>query len=157
MEINFTLIGQLITFAVLVFFTMKYVWPPILKAMQEREKTIADGLAAAEKGQRDLELARHKSKEIIQEAKLEGSRIIDQANKRATNIIAEGKQTAKQEVDRMLAAAKEDISQMTQQAKRELQNHISELAISMAEKVLQRGIDADTHRKLLDKMVAEIE
>lgn len=156
MQINFTLIGQLITFAVLVLFTMKYVWPPITKAMQEREKRIADGLAAGEKGQRDLELAKHKSVEIIQEAKLEASKIIDQANKRALRIIEEGKENARQEGERLLLAAKDDIDQLINQAKRELQNQAGELAITMAEKIMQRDFDDKTHRKLLDQLVAEI-
>lgn len=153
---NSTFIGQMLTFAVFVWFTMKYVWPHIIKAMREREKRIADGLAAAEKGQRDLELAQHKSVEIIQEAKLEASRLIDQANKRSARIIEDAKETARQEGERLIASAKADIEQQTLQAKRELQNQISDLAISMAEKIIQQDIDPKTHKKLLDQMVAEI-
>lgn len=156
MDINITLLGQTLTFAVFVWFTMKYVWPPIIKAMREREKRIADGLAAAEKAQRDLELARHKSLEILQEAKLEASRLIDQANKRAMRIIEDGKESARQESERILLAGKADVEQQMIQAKRELQAQISDLAIAMAEKIIQEDIDPKIHKKLLDQMVAEI-
>lgn len=156
MNINFTLIGQMITFAVFVWFTMKYVWPPITKAMQEREKKIADGLAAGEKGQRDLELARHKSIVIIQEAKSEAARIVDQANKRAQRIVEDGKENARQEGDRLLQAARADIDQLMVKTKRDLQNQISGLAVTMAEKIIQRDIDTSTHRKFLDQLVTEI-
>lgn len=156
MEINFTLIGQLITFAVLVIFTMKYVWPPITKAMQVREKRIADGLAAAERGHKDLELARQQAITQLQEAKQEASRIIDSANKRATSIIEESKDTARTEGARIIQTARGEIEQMVNKAKGELQSQVSELAIAMAEKILQRDIDATTHRKLLDQFVAEI-
>lgn len=156
MEINFTIIGQLITFAVLVFFTMKYVWPPITQAMHEREKKIADGLAAAEKGQRDLELAEHKSVEIIQAAKIEAAHIVEQANKRAQRIIEEEKENARKEGERLIHSAQDEIEQMINQAKRDLQNQTAELAISMAQKIMQRDIDANTQRKLLDQIAAEI-
>lgn len=156
MDINVTLFGQMITFAVFVWFTMKYVWPPITKAMQEREKKIADGLAAGEKGQRDLELARHKSIEIIQEAKTEAARIIDQANKRAQRIVEEGKVNARLEGDRLLQAARADIDQLMVKTKRDLQHQVSGLAIIMAEKIIQRDIDTNTHRELLEQIVTEI-
>ena len=157
MDINITLLGQLITFAVFVWFTMKYVWPPIMKAMQEREQKIADGLAAAEKASRDLELAQHRSVEIIQEAKLEASRILDAANKRALRIVEDSKEAARVEGERLLQAAKTEIDQHVNQVKRDLQNQVTDLAISMAEKIVQRDIDAATHRKLLDQLVAEIQ
>lgn len=156
MQINLTLIGQLITFSVFIWFTMKYVWPPIKKAMDEREKRIADGLAAADQSQRDLELAKHRSVEILQEAKLEASRIVDQANKRAVRIVEESKETARQEGERILQATQAEIAQQIAQAKRDLHNQVSELALSMAEKIVQRDIDANAHRKLLEQMVAEI-
>lgn len=156
MDINFTLVGQFITFAVFVWFTMKYVWPPIIKAMREREKRIADGLAAADRGQRDLELAKHKSIELIQEAKLEASRIIDQANKRGLRIVEESKENARVEGERMIAAAKMEMEQQMNQAKRDLQHQVSALAVEMAEKIIQRDIDANVHRKLLDQLVAEM-
>lgn len=156
MDINITLIGQLITFALLVWFTMRYVWPPIIKAMQERQKRIADGLAAGERGERDLELARQKSVEILHEAKQQASQLMDNANKRAAVLVDEGKETARQEAERIIKTAKDEITQLVNQAKRDLQNQASDLAIAMAEKIVQRDIDANTHRKLIDQMVAEI-
>lgn len=156
MSINLTLLGQMLTFAIFVAFTMKYVWPPITKAMQEREKRIADGLAAADRGQRDLELAQHKSVEILQEAKVRASHIIDQANKRAQHIVEEAKEQARQEGQRLLAHAQSEITQQVNQAKRELQTQVSELALKMAEKIVQRDIDARTHQQLLNNLVTEI-
>lgn len=156
MNLNATLLGQMITFAVFIWFTMKYVWPHITKAMDEREKKIADGLAAADKAQRDLELAKHKSVEILQEAKIKAGQIIDQANKRSTHIVEEAKEMAREEGKRLVAAAHLDIDQERQQAKVELQHEASLLALSIAEKIIQREIDGKTHQQLLSKMVEEI-
>lgn len=156
MQINFTLIGQLITFAVLVIFTMKYVWPPIIKAIEEREKKIAQGLAAGEKGEKDLQAAREKSVVIIQEAKEEAARIVDAASKRATKLMEETKETARQEGATIIKNAKDEIERMLNDAKRDLQNQVSNLAISMAEKIVQRDIDATTHQELIKQFVEEI-
>lgn len=157
MDINLTLIGQMITFALFVWFTMKYVWPPITKAMQEREKKIADGLAAADKGQRDLELAMHKSLEILEEAKINASRIIDQANKRAAHIVEEAKEQAREEGKKIIERARDEVEQQVNEAKRQLQNQVAELAITMAEKIIQRDIDPKTHQQLLTQSTAEIQ
>src|SRR5882672_9963457 len=105
MNINATLIGQMITFAVFVIFTMKFVWPPITKALQDREKKIADGLAAAEKGERSLDLATHKAKEIIQEAKVNANQLVEQAHARAAQLVEEAKEIARQESDRIVTHA----------------------------------------------------
>lgn len=153
MDINMTLVGQMITFVIFIWFTMKYVWPAITKAMDEREKKIADGLAAAEKGQRDLELAKHKSVEILQEAKLEASRIIDVANQRSLRIVEEAKEHARNEGKRIIAHAEEDISQQKTAAKRELQNNAINLAVQMAEKLLQRDVDKASHEKILQNLI----
>ena len=156
MDINATLIGQMITFIVFIAFTMKFVWPAITKAMDDREKTIADGLAAAEKGQRDLELAQHKSIEIIQEAKLEATRLIDQANKRANRIVGESKDDARIEGDRILERAQEEVEQLMIKTKAQLKDQTASIALDMAEKIIEHDIDQKTHQKLLDKMLAEI-
>jgi F-type H+-transporting ATPase subunit b len=157
MDINFTLIGQILTFVVFIWFTLKYVWPPITKAMQEREQHIADGLAAADKGQRDLELATHKSVEILQEAKINAARIVDQANKRGSRIIEESKESARQESQRLIDQAYAEIEQHVNQVKRDLQKQAADLALIMAEKIVQRDIDANTHKQLLAGLVTEIE
>ncbi|MGB6975974.1 MAG: F0F1 ATP synthase subunit B [Gammaproteobacteria bacterium] len=155
MDINLTLLGQMLTFVVFVWFTMKFVWPPIMKTMREREKKIADGLAAGERGERDLELARHKSIEIIQDAKIEAGRILDQANQRGDSIAAEAKEQGQAERHRLIAHAQQEIELQANQTKRELQQQVADLALSMAEKIVQRDIDQNVHRKWLTKAIAE--
>lgn len=156
MEINATLIGQLITFAILVWFTMKYVWPPITKAMVEREKKIAAGLEAAVRSQRELENAEHKALSIIHDAKREASTIIDQAHKRSTQLVEEAKEVAKQEGMRLVERAKSDISREVTQAKEVLRKQLATLAVAGAEKILQRNLDASAQVGLLDELTAEI-
>lgn len=156
MNLNLTLIGQMITFAVFVIFTMKYVWPPITKAMQDREKKIADGLAAGEKGELNLRLATNKSVEILQDAKADAAQIIAQAHSRADHIVEEAKQLAKKEGERLIAHAESEIQQNFNEAHRQLQKQIANLALDMAEKIVQRDIDPAAHKQLLDKMVTEI-
>jgi F-type H+-transporting ATPase subunit b len=156
MDLNATLLGQMITFAVFVIFTMKYVWPPITKAMQEREKKIADGLAAGQKGEHDLQVARDKAADIVYEAKATAEQIISQARSRVDHIMEEGKQAAKKESERLIAHAYAEIEQQVTATKRQLQNQISVLALGMAEKIVQHDIDPAAHQKLLDKMVAEL-
>lgn len=156
MEINATLIGQLITFAILVWFTMKYVWPPITKAMSEREKKIAAGLEAATRSQRELENAEHKALSIINDAKRDASAIIDQAHKRSAQVVEEAKETAKQEGNRLIEHAKNEIAREVTQAKEVLRKQLATLAIAGAEKILQRNLDASAQTGLLDQLVAEI-
>lgn len=153
MDLNVTLIGQMITFAVFIWFTMKFIWPHITKAMHDREKKIADGLAAAEKGKRDLELAQHKSVEILQETKLKASQIVDVANKRGVHIVEEAKEAARKESKRLIAGAQIEIEQQTQQVKDELRTQAGNLAVKMAGKIVAREIDPKAHQTLLDKMV----
>lgn len=155
MDVNLTLIGQMITFAVFVWFTMKFVWPPLTKAMQEREKKIADGLAAAERGQHDLQLAQHKAVALLSEAKQSAAGIIDQANKRAEHIAQEALDNAKQEAQRLIERTQAELEQQFGKAKRELQSQVANLALEMAEKIVQRDIDAKTHQQLLDSLVTE--
>jgi F-type H+-transporting ATPase subunit b len=156
MDINATLLGQLITFAVFVWFTMKYVWPPITKAMQEREKKIADGLNAAERGHRELELAQHKATEQLRDAKNHAAEILDQAHKRANQIVEEAKERAREEGERLLTIARGDIEQEMQSARQQLRNEVAKLVITGAEKILAQQIDSKLQHALVEKLIAEV-
>jgi len=156
MDVNATLIGQLITFAVLVWFTMKYVWPPITKAMHEREKTIASGLEAAERSKRELELAEHKALSILREAKDQASTIVDNAHKRSVQIVEDAKESARQENKRIVEQANEEIVREVSRTKETLRKQLATLAIAGAEKIIQRNLDESTNSALLDEFVAEI-
>jgi F-type H+-transporting ATPase subunit b len=156
MEINATLLGQLITFLLLVGFTMKYVWPPITKAMHDREKKIAAGLEASERSKRELELAEHKATAIVREAKQEASQIIDQAHKRSVQLVDEAKENARQEGKRILEHSQEEFAREVSQTKEMLRKQLAGLAIAGAEKIISRNLDATTNAALLDEFVAEI-
>lgn len=156
MNINFTLIAQAIAFAVLIWFTVKFVWPPLLKAIEARQKEIADGLAAAADGRSTLEVAAKKSEVTLTEAKQKASEIIAQAEKRGTQIIEEAKGNAKVEGDRIIAGAKAEIDQEVNRAKEGLRAQVSTLAIAGAEKILRKEIDANAHSELLAKLAAEL-
>ena len=156
MNINFTLIAQAIAFAVLIWFTVKFVWPPLLKAIEARQKEIADGLAAAADGRNALEVAAKKSEVTLAEAKQKASEIIAQAEKRGTQIIEEAKGNAKVEGDRIIAGAKAEIEQEVNRAKEGLRAQVSTLAIAGAEKILRKEIDAKAHSELLAKLAAEL-
>lgn len=156
MNINATLLGQAITFAILIWFTMKFVWPPLMAAMAERAKTIADGLAAAERGKHDLELAEKRAAEILRLGKEKASEIIAASEKRASEIVEEAKANAKTEGDRILVAAKADIDQEVFRAREQLRTQVTAVALAGAGKILGREIDAKAHNDLLDKLVAEI-
>ena len=156
MNINATLLGQAITFAILIWFTMKFVWPPLMAAMAERAKTIADGLAAAERGKHDLELAEKRAAEILRQGKEKASEIIAASEKRASEIIEEAKANANSERDRILVGAKADLDQEVFRAKEQLRTQVSAVALAGAGKILGREIDAKAHNDLLDKLVAEI-
>jgi F-type H+-transporting ATPase subunit b len=155
-NINVTLLGQMITFSLLVYFTMKKVWPPIMQAMQERQKRIADGLAAAERGAHAQELAQEKASQTIKQAKVEAAEVLAQAQKRANEIIEEAKSQGREEGDRQITAAVAEIAQETNRAKEQLRDQVSALAVAGAEKVLQREIDAKAHGDLLKSLAAEI-
>ena len=156
MNINFTLIAQAIAFAVLIWFTVKFVWPPLLKAIETRQKEIADGLAAAQEGKSALEVAAKKSETTLNEAKQKASEIIGQAEKRAAQIIDEAKANAKAEGDRIIAGAKAEIDQEVNRAKEGLRAQVATLAIAGAEKILRKEIDAKAHSELLSKLAAEL-
>lgn len=156
MNIGLTLIGQLVAFAFFVWFTMKFVWPPMVKAMEARKKIIADGLAAAEKGQHEEELARHRATEKLKEAKEQAAEIIAGAQKRAAEIVDEAKQAARTEAERIRAAADAEIEQAANQAREQLRGEVVQLAVAGAGKVLKREIDAKANEDLLKDLVAQL-
>jgi len=156
MEINATLIGQLFTFTVLVWFVMKYIWPPITKAMHEREKKIAEGLDAAERSKRELEETEQKVSGIMQNAKREAQSLIDAAYKRSAEVVEEAKQNAREESERIIDRAKDEIAREVNQAKEVLRQQLATLAIAGAEKIIKRNLDVKTESALLDELVAEI-
>jgi F-type H+-transporting ATPase subunit b len=146
----------MLAFVAFVVFCMKYVWPPILAAMQEREQKISDGLAAADKASHDLELAKEKAVERLKEAKEEASGIIEAANRRANQIIDEAKEAAVAEADRVKASAQAEIEQETNRAREQLRSQVAALSLAGAEKVLGASIDAAAHADIVDKLAAEL-
>jgi F-type H+-transporting ATPase subunit b len=149
MNINATVLAQIIMFALFVWFCMKFVWPPIVNALAERKKQIADGLAAGERGKHDLELATKRSTEILHEAKQKAAEIIAQAEKRAVGVVEESKDTAKVEAERILTGARAEIEQEVNRAKEQLREHVAQLAVAGAEKILRREVDAKAHADIL--------
>jgi len=151
-----TLIGQTVAMIVFVWFCMKFIWPPIMEAIEERQKEIADGLAAAEKGQQSLDKAKAEADGIIGEARKQATIILDQANARANEIVEEGKADGVKERDRQLAAATAEVEQETNRAREELRGQVSAIAVASAEKILQREIDEKAHEDILSKLAAEL-
>jgi F-type H+-transporting ATPase subunit b len=155
-NINLTLIGQMITFALFVIFCMKYIWPPIVAAMEERAVKIADGLEAADRAGRDLELAQERATKRLHEAKEEAAVIIEAANKRGSQIVEEAKDQAREEGTRLKTAAQSEIEQEVNRAKEQLRGQVGALAISGAEKVLEASIDENAHKALVEKLAASL-
>jgi F-type H+-transporting ATPase subunit b len=156
MNINLTLIGQLLSFAIFVWFTMKYVWTPIMGALDTRKKQIADGLAAAERGQHEQELAKERVKDVLHEAKAQAQEIVAQAQKRAAEIVDEAKGAAKVEGERILHAAQTEIEQESNRAREQLRARVGELAVAGAEKILRKEINADAHKDIVEALAKEI-
>lgn len=156
MNVTATLFGQMITFAVLVWFIQRFLWGPLTGLLAERNKRIADGLAAAERGKLELELAGKRAAEVLREGKQQVADIIAQAEKRALEIIEEAKHAAKAEGDRMIAGAKAEIVQEVSRAKEALRAQVAALAVAGAEKILRREVDAKTHADLLRAVEAEL-
>ena len=156
MDINLTLIGQTIAMIVLVWFCMKFIWPPIMGAIEERQTQIADGLAAAERGQQSLDNAKAEADDIIAEARKQATGILDQANARANEIVAEGKADGIKERDRQLAAATAEVEQETNRAREELRGQVSAIALASAEKILNREIDAKAHEDILSGLAEQL-
>jgi F-type H+-transporting ATPase subunit b len=151
-----TVLGQTIAMAVFVWFCMKYIWPPIMLALDQRRKAIADGLAAAEDGQKKLEEAQARFEETVRESREKATEIVQQAEKRAREIVDEARQAAVAEGDRLIAQAKAEISQEASRAKDALRGQVAAIAISGAKQLLEREIDPATHKQLLDKLASEL-
>jgi F-type H+-transporting ATPase subunit b len=156
MNFNATLIGQSIAFAVFVWFCMKYIWPPLIAALEERNARISEGLAAAQRGQKNLEEAQAKVSDSLKDAKQQAQEIINQAQKRATEIVDEAKDTAREEADRIKLMATADIEQQVNSAKGELRKEVSLIALAGVEKILGREVNAKTHDAVLNELVAQI-
>jgi F-type H+-transporting ATPase subunit b len=150
MSFNLTLIAQAVSFALFIWFTVKFVWPPLLRAIEARQKQIADGLAAAEQGKKSLEVSSKQAEQAIQEARARAAEILAQAEKRGSQVVEEAKVAAKAEGDREKAAAKADIQQEAQRAREQLREQVAALAVAGAEKILRREVDAKAHAELLD-------
>ncbi len=156
MDFNLTLIGQTIAMIVFVWFCMKFIWPPIMNAIEERQTQIADGLAAAERGQQSLHKAEVESDDIVDEARKQATTILDQAHTRANEIVADGKADGVKERERQIAAALAELEQETNRAREELRGQVSAIAVASAEKILQREIDSKAHADILSKLAAEL-
>ncbi|WP_017429149.1 F0F1 ATP synthase subunit B [Vreelandella jeotgali] len=156
MNINMTLIGQTIAFAIFVWFCIKYVWPPISNALHERQKRIADGLDAASRASRDLEVAQEQANQTLRESKEQASEILEQANNRSAQIIEDAREEARAEGERMIDGARAAIDQDMQRAREELRSQVADLAVLGAERVLESAVDEKAHRKLLDNLAAEL-
>jgi F-type H+-transporting ATPase subunit b len=154
-NINATLFGQAIWFGLFIWITMKFVWPPLRKAMQDRQTQIADGLAAAERGKQDLEQASKRAAEELQRARAQAGEIISQAEKRGAVVVEEAKTAAKVEAERIVTGAKAEIEQEVFRAKEALRTQVALLAIAGAEKILKREVDAKAHAQLLSGLEAE--
>jgi F-type H+-transporting ATPase subunit b len=150
MNITFTLVAQAVVFAAFIWFTKVFVWPPLLRAIEQRQRTVADGLAAAEQGKKSLEQSSKQAGEEVASARGRAADIVAQAEKRATQVIEEAKVAAKAEGDREKAAAKADIQQEAQRAREQLREQVAALAVAGAEKILRREVDAKAHADLLD-------
>ncbi|WP_028116979.1 F0F1 ATP synthase subunit B [Ferrimonas senticii] len=156
MSINATFIGQTIAFFVFVWFCMKYVWPPLMAAIEERQKTIADGLASAERAGKDLELAQNEAVEKLKEAKAQAAEIIEQANKRGAQIVESAKEEATAAREKIIAQGEAEIEAERNRAKEQLRAQVAVLAIAGAEKIIERSIDASAHSDIIDKLAAEL-
>ncbi|CAM3495461.1 F0F1 ATP synthase subunit B [Parendozoicomonas haliclonae] len=156
MNINATIIGQTIAFAFFVWFCMKFVWPPLIGALQERQKKIADGLAAADRADKDLEQAQAKIAEELAAAKQQAQEIIEQANRRASAIVEEAKDDARKEGERLLVAAQAEIEQQVSQARNELRAQVASIAVAGASKVISKNLDEAANSALVDQFVAEL-
>ena len=156
MNINATLLGQSIAFLIFVTFCFKFIWPPLVNALQERKKKIAEGLAAAERGHHEQELARERAKDELKEAKAQATEIIAQAQKRASGIVEEAKDNARAEGERLITAARAEIDRELNQAREQLREQVSKLAIVGAEKILRREIDAAANQELVESVANQL-
>ena len=151
-----TLVVQMVVFAIFVWFTMKFVWPPLAKAMEERQDKIAEGLGPAERGRRELELAQHRIRDELKQAKVQANDIIDKANRRASQMIEEAREEARLEAQRQIKLAQDQLQQQVNKAKDELKIMCANLAVAGAERILQREVNDKTNSELLDNLIEEI-
>jgi len=155
-NINLTLLGQTLAFAIFVWFCMKFVWPPVTAAMSARQKKIAEGLDAAGRAQQDLKLAQEKVSNTLRETKEQAAQILEQANKHANSIIEEAKEQARAEGERLVASARAEIEQEVNRAKDQLRTQVAALAVAGAEKILESQVDAKVHNDLVEKLASQL-
>jgi F-type H+-transporting ATPase subunit b len=155
-NLNATILGQAIAFVLFVLFCMKYVWPPIMAAIEKRQKEISEGLSSAERAKKELDLAQADATDQLKKAKAEAQVIIDQANKRKAQIVDEAKTEAEQERNKIVAQAKAEIDAERQRAREELRKQVGILAIAGAEKIIERSVDEAANSDIVDKLVAEL-
>lgn len=156
MDLNMTLLGQSLAMIVFVWFCVKLIWPPIMNAIEERQTQIADGLAAAERGQQSLDKAKVEAGDIVDDARKQATTILDQAHARANEMVAEGKADGTRQRERQVAAAHAEVEQETNRAREELRGQVSAIAMASAEKILRREIDSKAHEDILSKLAAEL-
>ncbi|HYX66310.1 MAG TPA: F0F1 ATP synthase subunit B [Burkholderiales bacterium] len=156
MNLNLTLIAQAASFALFIWFTVKFVWPPMLRAIETRQKTIADGLAAAEQGRRSLETSTRQAEDAMRDARARAGEILAQAEKRGAQLIEEARNAAKEEGNREKAAAQAEIEQAMTRAREQLRDRVASLAVAGAEKILRREVDAKAHGELLEAIKREL-
>jgi len=156
MNLNATILGQSIAFVFFVWFCLKYVWPPIITALAERQKKIADGLEAADRAQRDLSLAQNRASDELREAKVKSAEIIDMANKRASQIVDDAKDKARDEGHRLIAGARAEIEMEIQRAREVLRGQVAAIVIAGAEKILETSVDQAANEELVKKLASEL-
>lgn len=156
MNINATLLAQAVVFALFIWFTAKFVWPHLIRAIEARQKTIADGLAAADQGRRSLEQSTRQAEDAVAQARSRAAEIVAQAEKRAVQVVDEARNAAKEEGNREKAAAKAEIAQAMSRAREQLRDQVASLAVAGAEKILRREVDAKAHAELLDSIKRQI-
>jgi F-type H+-transporting ATPase subunit b len=156
MNINLTLIAQALVFAVFIWITIRFIWPYVLDAIEERQQKIADGLAAADRGNKSLEEAKVRIQAMVEEARGQARQILDQAQQRASGIVEEARVSADQERERIIESGKAEVTQQVNKARDELRGQVAAIAVAGAEKILAREIDTRTHQDLLGKLAAQI-
>jgi len=156
MNLNATILGQVISFAIFVWFCMKFVWPPLVASMEARKQKIAEGLDAADRALRDLELAQRKSGDQLRDAKQQAALLIEEARKRASLIVEESKDKAREEGDRLIMAARAEVDQELHRAREELRTKVAALAVAGAERILARSIDDQINRDIVDELAAQL-
>lgn len=157
MNINATLLGQAIVFLILIWFTVKFIWPPLVKAVEDRQKKIAEGLAAAERGQTELQSAHGEAQSIVLAAREQAKKIVDQAHKREAEIVEEARSTAVDEGKRIVESSRQDAQQEKTRARDDLRKEVATLAVAGASRLLQREIDPKAHADLIEQLAREIE